>query len=156
MLGRHLMNKTGIISGALWLGRARNEESRHRQRCYDFVELLELEFCVNVPVGLLPYGIQKQIELGRALAAEPELLLLDEPVSGLNSTETAKMGDILLRVRDELNLTMFLVEHDMSLVSDVADRVVAINFGEVIAEGTPQEIAKHPSVIEAYLGIENA
>lgn len=154
MLGRHTQMKTGILSGALWLGKAKNEERKNRSRCYDFIEILGLEPYVSRHVGFLPYGIQKQIELGRALVSEPELLLLDEPVSGLNSVETEEIGKILLRVKEELGLTMFIVEHDMCLVREVADRVLAMNFGEIIASGTPQEVSSHPSVVEAYLGIQ--
>ena len=152
MLGRHLKMKTGFLMGALWLGPAIKEERDNRARCAEFIDLLELGEYARTPVGLLPYGVQKQIELGRALAAEPKLLLLDEPVSGLNSAETAKMGEILKRVRTELNLTMLIVEHDMSLVGEVSDRVIALSFGEIIGEGTPQEIPNNPKVVEAYLG----
>ena len=154
MLGRHTKMKAGIIEGALWFGRARKEEIVNRARCAEFIEILGLEPYVSSPVGLLPYGIQKQIELGRALVSEPNLLLLDEPVSGLNFSETEQIGKILLRVKQEFGLTMLIVEHDMSLVSKVADRVVVMNFGEVIAEGSPVEVSKDSRVIEAYLGIQ--
>ncbi len=155
MLGCHVLMKTGILSGAVWFGRARAEEAHQRNRCWEIVELLSLEPYADVPVGILPYGIQKQIELGRALAVKPRLILLDEPVSGLNPAETRTLGEILLKVKDDLGLTVLLVEHDMALVANVADRVVAMNFGEVIATGSPEEIASHPSVIEAYLGIRD-
>lgn len=155
MLGRHTKMKSGIVSSALWLGKAKNEERKNRSRCADFVEILGLGPYASNLVGFLPYGIQKQIELGRALVSEPDLLLLDEPVSGLNSAETEQIGEILLRVKSELKLTMLIVEHDMSLVRNVADRVLAMNFGEIIADGSPQEISEHPRVLEAYLGIQD-
>lgn len=152
MLGRHHRMRSGFVSGMVWWGRTRREELVHRARVEDVVDLLELGDHRRQPVGLLPYGIQKRIELGRALAMEPKVLLLDEPVAGMNVEETEDMARYLLQVRDELSLAMVLVEHDMAMVMDLADRVMALDFGVPIATGTPQAIQSDQRVIEAYLG----
>lgn len=152
MLGRHMLMRTGLLAGAVWFGRARDEEIRHRRECAEIVDFLDLGDYVGRPVGLLPYGVQKRIELGRALAAEPRLLLLDEPVAGMTGGEREEMAGLLGEVREQLGLTMLLVEHHMQLVLAVADRIVAMNFGAVIASGAPEEVANHPAVVEAYLG----
>jgi branched-chain amino acid transport system ATP-binding protein len=152
MLGRHTLMRTGVLAGAVWLGRARREEIHHRRQCAEIVDFLDLGNYVGRPVGLLPYGVQKRVELGRALAAEPRLLMLDEPVAGMTRGEREDMGALLGEIRAWLGLTVLLVEHHMHLVLEVADRIVAMNFGAVIAEGTPGEVANHPDVIEAYLG----
>ena len=152
MLGRHHVMRTGFVLGALWLGRARREEIEHRRRCEEIVELLELEAYRKLPVGALPYGIQKRIELGRALAMDPKLLLLDEPVAGMNLEETEDMARYIIEIKEELDLAMILVEHDMHMVMDLADRVMALDFGEVIAIGAPEEVQADQRVIDAYLG----
>jgi branched-chain amino acid transport system ATP-binding protein len=152
MLGRHHLMKTGFVAGALWLGRAKREEIENRRRVEEIIELIELGPYRYQPVGMLPYGIQKRIELGRALAMEPKLLLLDEPVAGMNLEETEDMARYILQVKAELEIAMILVEHDMHLVMDIADRVLALDFGQPIAMGRPEEVQKDQRVIEAYLG----
>ena len=152
MLGRHTLMRTGLVAGAVWFGRARREEVVHRRQCAEIVDFLGLGSYVGRPVGLLPYGVQKRVELGRALAAEPRLLLLDEPVAGMSRGEREEMGGILRDIRAQLAVTMLLVEHHMHLVMDVADRIVAMNFGAVIATGSPSMVANHPDVVAAYLG----
>ena len=152
MLGRHHLMRTGFLAGAVWLGRARREEIVNRRRVEEVIELLQLGPHRYRQAGTLPYGIQKRIELGRALAMEPKLLLLDEPVAGMNLEETEDMARSILEIRDELDLAMILVEHDMQLVMEMADRVMALDFGRRIAIGTPSEVQANPDVISAYLG----
>lgn len=150
--GRHIRMSHGWLAGALWWGRARREELDNRFKVEDIVDFLEIERWRKYPVGLLPFGVQKRVELGRALAMEPELLLLDEPVAGMNLEETEDMARFILDIQDELGITMILVEHDMGLVMDIADRVMVLDFGRKIAEGLPQEVQTNLDVIKAYLG----
>ncbi|MEU5879249.1 ABC transporter ATP-binding protein [Spirillospora sp. NPDC047279] len=152
MLGRHLQLRYGALAGMAWLGRARRAELAARAAVEDIIDFLELEQWRRHPVGLLPYGVQKRVELGRALAQEPKLLLLDEPVAGMNLEETEDMARYILDIREELRVPMILVEHDMGLVMDLADRVLVVDFGVRIALGTPTEIRDDPEVIRAYLG----
>jgi branched-chain amino acid transport system ATP-binding protein len=155
MLGRHHHVRYGVLSALAWLGRARREELRHRAVVEDIIDFLEIEQWRKFPVGLLPYGIQKRVELGRALAMEPKLLLLDEPVAGMNVEETEDMARFILDVREDLGIPMILVEHDMGLVMDLADRILVLDFGRPITVGVPQEVQRNPDVIRAYLGEEH-
>ncbi|WP_370327422.1 ABC transporter ATP-binding protein [Euzebya sp.] len=152
MLGRHQKIGYGFLASMLYVGRARREEIANRAVVEDIVDFLEIEQYRKMPVGLLPYGIQKRIELGRALAMEPKLLLLDEPVAGMNVEETEDMARFILDIRDELDIPMILVEHDMGLVMDLADRVMVVDFGQHVATGPPAEVQSNPDVIRAYLG----
>ncbi|GAA3655594.1 amino acid/amide ABC transporter ATP-binding protein 1 (HAAT family) [Lentzea atacamensis] len=152
MLGRHNHMRYGALSAFLWLGKARGEELKNRAAVEDVIDFLELEQWRRYPVGLLPYGVQKRVELGRALAMEPRLLLLDEPVAGMNVEETEDMARFILDVREELNIPMIMVEHDMGLVMDLADRVMVMDFGRPIRTGTPAEVQADPDVVRAYLG----
>jgi branched-chain amino acid transport system ATP-binding protein len=156
MLGRHIHIDYGTVAAFVWLGKAKREEVVHRRVVEDVIDFLELEAYRKFPVGLLPYGIKKRVELGRALAMEPKLLLLDEPVAGMNVEETEDMARYILDIRLELDLAMILVEHDMGLVMDLADRVLVMDFGSQIALGTPDEVQNDPEVIRAYLGEDHA
>jgi len=154
-LGRHIHLKTGLLSGSIYIGKTAHEEIEHR----DFIEkeiidLLEIEHIRDKVVGMLPYGLQKRVELARALALNPKVILLDEPLAGLNLEEVEDMARFILDINEEKRwqTTCVLVEHDMGVVMDISHRVMALNFGEKIAEGTPTEIQKNPNVIKAYLG----
>ena len=152
MVGAHCRSRSGFFSSAVRLPWVRDEESRLRDRAAKILDYMQLTPYRDRPVSDLPFGIKKRVELGRALAAEPKLLLLDEPAAGLNHEELGGLGELILDIRNRLGITVLLVEHHMSLVMSVSDRVVALNFGRKIAEGTPDEVRAHPDVIQAYLG----
>ena len=152
MLGRHQHLDYSVLEGMLYLGRARRSELANRRIVEDIVDFLEIAAHRKFPVGMLPYGVKKRVELGRALAMEPKLLLLDEPVAGMNAEETEDMARFILDIRSELDTAMILVEHDMGLVMDLADRVMVMDFGQRIALGGPKEVQADPAVIKAYLG----
>ena len=154
MLGRHIRTKTSWWDGAIWVGPAKKEELENRAAAEEIIDFLEIARWRKYPVAMLPYGVQKRVELGRALAMEPELLLLDEPVAGMNLEETEDMARFILDIREELSIAMVLVEHDMGLVMDIADRVMVLDFGERIATGIPTEVQSNPNVVKAYLGEE--
>ncbi len=156
LTGRHIRMNSTIFSAAVWFGRAKREELANRRKVEDIIDFLEIEQWRKHPVSLLPYGFQKRVELGRALAMEPELLLLDEPVAGMNQEETEDMARFILDIKRELDIPMIMVEHDMGLVMDIADRIMVLDFGQRIALGTPSEIQENPAVIAAYLGSEFA
>ncbi len=152
LLGRHHVLRTGFLAGALWWGPARREELAQRRHCEDIIELLELEPYRFQPVALLPYGVRKRVEVARAVAMDPRLLLLDEPAAGMNLEESEDMARYIREINEELGVAMILVEHDMHMVMDLAHRVMAMDFGKVLAIGSPEEVRAHPAVIEAYLG----
>ena len=152
MAGRHILMKSGAIASSLFFGKARREEIKHREMVEDIIDLLELEAIRDKLVGSLPYGQRKRVDLGRALALEPKLLLLDEPMAGMNLEEKEDMVRFILDIYELKSLSIILVEHDMGVVMDIVDRLVVLDFGRKIAEGTPPEIKENPDVIKAYLG----
>jgi branched-chain amino acid transport system ATP-binding protein len=152
LVGRHCHMATNVLDASWFFGRARREELEHRRKVEEIIDFLEIEEIRDMPVGTLSYGLQKRVELGRALATEPKLLLLDEMVSGMNSEETEDIARFVLDIRDELGISVLMVEHDMGIVMDISDRVCVLNFGRKIGEGTPAEISTNPAVIDAYLG----
>jgi branched-chain amino acid transport system ATP-binding protein len=156
MAGRHIRMRNNWIHGALFYGLARKEEVENREFVEKIIDFLELEAVRKEAIGAVPYGLRKRVDLGRALAQEPRVLLLDEPMAGMNAEEKEDIARFVVDIFELRKIPIVLVEHDMGVVMDIADRIVVLNFGEVIAEGSPEEIKANPEVIEAYLGSEEA
>ena len=156
MTGRLLQQKRNIFLDALYLGPTRREEIRNRARVEQIIDFLEIQAIRKTPVGRLPYGLQKRVELGRALALQPSLLILDEPMAGMNAEEKEDMARFVLDVNEEHAVTIIIIEHDMGVVMDISDHVAVLDFGSKIAEGTADEVQRSPEVIRAYLGEDYA
>lgn len=154
MLGRHCLMQSGVLTGFLFYGQALKEEIDHRQKIEEIIKFLEMEGIRKALVGSLPLGLQKRVDLARALAMEPKILLLDEPTAGMNVEETEDIARFIIDINEELDVTIILIEHDMGVIMDIADRICVLNFGRKIAEGNPEEIKSNPDVIKAYLGKE--
>jgi len=154
LLGRHTRMRSGIVLGGLYFIQTRSEEKHNRAYCLRLLDLIGLKNVSNYPLGSLPYGLQKRADIARALAMEPKLLLLDEPVAGMGLEETEDIAAVILDIKEQLGVTQILVEHDMALVMGIADRLLVLDFGRVIAQGTPAEMQANPDVIKAYLGEE--
>jgi branched-chain amino acid transport system ATP-binding protein len=154
LLGRHTHMRSGILRGGVYLGMTSNEEKKNRVYCLNLLDLLGLKHVSNAALGSLPYGLQKRADLARALALEPKLLLLDEPVAGMSMQESEDIASVILDIKEQLGVTQILVEHDMAVVMGIADRILVLDFGRVIAQGVPAEIQANPDVIKAYLGEE--
>ena len=152
MAARHIHMRAGLLDSMIYYGRARREDIAHRQVVEEIIDFLEMEHIRKTVVGALPHGLRKRVDLGRALAMEPKLLLLDEPMTGMNLEEKEDMARFILDIHDRRGLTILLIEHDMGLVMDIADRVIVLDFGTKIAEGAPGEIQRNEAVINAYLG----
>jgi branched-chain amino acid transport system ATP-binding protein len=152
MTGRNLRMKSNLLLQALRWGPAEREEMVHRRKVEEIIDFLEIQPYRKTPVGQLPYGLQKRVDLGRALALEPQVLLLDEPMAGMNVEEKQDMCRFILDVNDEFGTTVVLIEHDMGVVMDISDRVVVLDYGKKIGDGTPDEVRRNPEVISAYLG----
>jgi branched-chain amino acid transport system ATP-binding protein len=153
LIGRHVHQRTGVLAGAVYLGPGRREEIAHRELVEDVIDFLEIQHIRKKVVGTLAYGLQKRVELARALALEPRLLLLDEPMAGMNAEEKEDMARFVLEIHEERGTAIIMIEHDMGVVMELSDRVTVLNFGELIAEGTPDEVRRNREVQEAYLGV---
>ncbi len=153
MVGRHHLLKNNFLTGmAYWIGGAQKEENEHRARVEEIIDFLEIQHVRNMPAGALSYGLRKRVELARAIAIEPELILLDEPMAGMNLEEKEDMARYIIDLNEELGVTVVMIEHDMGVVMDISNRVAVLDFGQKIAEGSPDEVMAHPKVRTAYLG----
>ena len=157
LVGRHHLLKTGFLRGALyWFGGAQREEMTHRREIEEIIDFLEIQAVRHTPAGALPYGIRKRVELARAVSARPQLILLDEPMAGMNLDEKEDMARFILDLNEEWNITVVMIEHDMSVVMDISEEILALDFGSVIAGGTPEEVMQNERVKTAYLGADAA